>query len=158
MKAAFTILFDQRKITVKKLLCLAIIILFFFVNQQEVYAHRMLIDLLEDERGVLQLIYDDGTVAPNATVKMYDEDGNVLSEGTTDEDGYFSYSNPGNVEEVVADDGLGHRARINYEGEEEFWDGVPRYMRGLLGVSVFSFVAALTYLISQNKKNNENKS
>ena len=153
MKVAFTILFDQRKINVKKLMCIAMIIFFFFVNQQEVYAHRMLIDLLEDERGVLQVKYDDGTVAPNAAVKMYDEDGDIVKEGTTNEDGYFNYSSPGNVEEVVADDGLGHRARTKYEGEEEFWDGVPRYMRGLLGVSVLSFIAALTYLISQNKNN-----
>lgn len=113
-----------------------------------VFAHRMLIETPEE--GVILVRYDDGTAAGRADVTLYDEDGQTLEEGKVNEEGLFHFGPDIQPHRIVADDGMGHRARW-VEGEVDTWHVFPRWQRGMLGVSIFLFIAAFAYYKKREK-------
>ncbi len=106
-------------------------------------AHRMIIE--EVEEGIVLVRYDDGTEARVASVSTFNQEGEVVAEGTVDENGRFHYDKDIDAYRFVADDGLGHRATwVNEEDEETTGlASVPLPVRAILGVSVCLFVAAI---------------
>ncbi|GAB3801216.1 hypothetical protein [Virgibacillus kimchii] len=115
-------------------------------------AHRMLIE--HDEAGFIHVRYDDGTGAGNAFVTAYDENGDVLFERKTDDDGILNYDKEWEIHRVVADDRMGHRA-VSTTGEEaSLLDSVPLSVRALFGFSILLFIAAF-FLLRTNKKSGD---
>ncbi|WP_026674100.1 hypothetical protein [Alkalihalobacterium bogoriense] len=89
-----------------KKVCVCLFIVFFIMGSH-VYAHKMLIEPLE--QGVVKVHYEDGSFSTRTVVSVYDEDEGLLEEGKLDEHGYFSYDNIDGAYLLVADDGIGHR-------------------------------------------------
>ncbi|MCT8137289.1 hypothetical protein H1D32_05740 [Anaerobacillus sp. CMMVII] len=89
------------------------ILLFFLVtgmifSQMDfAYAHKMVIETVE--AGKIRVVYEDGSFSRRTIVILYDANGNELSRGSLDHEGYFFYD-PKKVSLVVANDGIGHRA------------------------------------------------
>ena len=123
-------------------------LIFILLFTSPVFAHRMLIEV--ETEGLLQVKYDDNTPAGLARVELYDMDNHLIAEGETDENGYFEYSTSLTPHEIVANDGLGHRARWQ-EGQMDFWYGSPTWMRALLGVSFFLVIGIITHYLGNKK-------
>lgn len=129
-------------------LVLAMVLVLLLAAGGTAFAHRMLIERVES--GLIQVRYDDGTRAGLAGVTLYDGEGNIIAEGPADEEGFFHYDPVKRPNRIVADDGMGHRARW-MEGEIDRREAVPRWQRVLLGVSVFVFIAALANYFMRKK-------
>ncbi len=55
--------------------------------------------------------FGDGSVTKGSSVTVYDQDGTVLLEGKTDEEGFFSFPVPVKADlKIVLDAGMGHTA------------------------------------------------
>ncbi|MCK8826463.1 hypothetical protein MWH25_01700 [Natroniella acetigena] len=125
----------------KFLKMIVIICLIVGVVGTSAYAHRMIVD--EPENGEVQVRFDDGTVAPDADVTLYDEAEEVILEGQTDQDGILSYDPAIEPYQVVASDDVGHRAVWSSDGEGEgFFMMLPAWARILLGLAILVFLAA----------------
>lgn len=105
------------------------------------FAHRMLIEPVED--GKIRVIFDDGTSSSEADVAVYDAEGEKLKEGLVDEEGYFSYEDIPGAASIVSSDSMGHRAEWEI-GEEAPESGV-NFLRVLVVVFVFGLVSAVFY-------------
>lgn len=111
------------------------------------YAHRMLVRPIEP--GLVQVVYDDGTVSGRAQVTLYDENDEEIYQGNVNEEGYFEYDTSLGPVLIVADDGVGHRAQwtVGEEVEEE----ASMALKVTLTVSALVFVAAV-FQYKNNKK------
>ena len=67
-----------------------IILLFFVVGSMSVSAHRIYLDVVQQTITV-EAYYGDGKAAKNADITVYTSDGEVYLNGTTDENGRFSF-------------------------------------------------------------------
>ncbi len=119
-----------------------LVFLLVIMGNTPALAHRMLVEVIDE--GAIKVRYDDGTMAGRARVTFYDEDGQILEEGITNEGGIYYYDLNVNPNRVVADDGMGHRARW-VEGQTDAWDYFPRWQRAFFGVAIFMFIAAISY-------------
>ncbi|SDY96593.1 hypothetical protein [Tindallia californiensis] len=140
----------------KKQLIPILSLIFILLLTSTAFAHRMLIEI--ENEGLLKVKYDDNTSAGFADVQLFDEDNQLLLEGKTDENGYFQYDTAIKFYRLVADDGLGHRARWR-DGQTESLHGVPIWMSTLLGISFFLLIAAIIhYRSNQGRKTPSYKS
>ena len=124
-----------------------LVFLLVIMGSTPALAHRMLIEVIDEgviDEGAIKVRYDDGTMAGKASVTFYNEDGQVLEEGITNEGGIYYYDLNMKPNRIVADDGMGHRARW-VAGQTDAWDYFPRWQRALLGVAIFLFIAAISY-------------
>ncbi len=112
-------------------------------------AHRMIIEHVDDR--VIQVRYDDGTPAKLAVVTTYDADGRQLFKHEVNDEGYLDYEHQSDVHRLVANDGLGHRASSIQE-DTNGMEGIPVFIRALLGVSFLSFIGAVFYVRTRKKK------
>ncbi len=133
----------------KKIHIITIAFLLILFYPGTVSAHLMIIEQVEE--GLMVVRYDDGTRAARAEVTLYDEGGNVISEGKVDREGYYSYDPSLPLYRAVADDGMGHRASW-VRGEESLWLEIPRWLRALVGVSIFLFIASYASYRSGKRK------
>ncbi|WP_096201843.1 hypothetical protein [Bacillus sp. FJAT-45350] len=120
-----------------------LILSFFIVDLA--HAHRMLVEVKEDS---IHVRYDDGTNAELAVVSGYDEEHNLLFEGTVNEDGYYELEPRLDIARITADDGIGHRASWSNEQEqntESNLDQIPLLIRALLGISILVFIASFFF-------------
>lgn len=112
-------------------------------------AHRMIVDY--EKEGLIKVRFDDRTAAVAANVEIYDADDNLLKEGQTDGEGYFSFDPSLSLHRAVADDGAGHQAEYVMGQKESFLMGLPAWLRGLAGITIFLLLAAFVYRIKQNR-------
>jgi len=101
-------------------------------------AHRLLV--LPVEPGRVQVLYDDHSPARQAEVILYDLDQGELVRGQVDEEGYFIYDPKLPVANLVANDGMGHRATWNPDVEPA--RETPKGPVVMLVIAVMVFVAA----------------
>ncbi|OIJ14135.1 hypothetical protein BKP35_08025 [Anaerobacillus arseniciselenatis] len=134
------------KIRLKQNLLLIIVI--FLMQPEEVFAHRMLVEVVDD--GVIQVRYDDGTRSGIAKVTAYDDLGDLLFEENVNENGIVYFDSSINIAQIVADDGMGHRATWTNDREEPI-PLIPVWMRTLLGVSLLLFIASFFHYRNQKK-------
>ena len=121
----------------------------------EISAHRMLIE--EISEGSVEVGFDDGTVADNVEVRLYDAEENVIEEGTTDQEGIYEYDSDLDVERVVAEDDMGHRADLipgESGGEEGFIQSLPVWLRTTAGVGVLLLTAVMSKYFRKDKGDN----
>lgn len=119
-------------------------ILITLLISSPVLAHRMLIVQDGNESFVVQ--YDDGTAAAQATVYVYDDQGEVLLTEQTDSNGSVSIPSHISYSRIVATDGMGHQVTwVPHEqtGITSVIEGIPLWARALLGCSLLIFIAAL---------------
>lgn len=76
----------------------------------------MLIQPVND--GLIQVVFDDDSIAYRSDVVVYDANGEILKEGRADLDGYFDYSDVLNPVTIVASDDWGHRAQWEVGADE----------------------------------------
>lgn len=127
---------------------LAISLLIFY--ETPAYAHRLLIRPIES--GVVRIVYDDDTVVGKAEVIIYGENEIVLEQGQVDADGYYKYDKNLPIVLIVANDGLGHRARWTYGDEVK--EELPILPKAVLTVAVLVFVAAFFHYRNTNTNTN----
>lgn len=128
---------------------LLLLVTLFLVQPDSVFAHRMLVEMVDV--GVIQVRYDDGTRSGIAIVNAYDGHGESIFEETVNEDGIVYYDTSITVHQIVADDGMGHRATWTLD-RDDVQPHTPVWMRALLGVSLLLFVASYFHY-RKNKKN-----
>ncbi|MBS4021035.1 MAG: response regulator [Dethiobacter sp.] len=114
----------------------------FLFLQIPAFAHRMLIRPIEP--GLIQVVFDDDTVAKGAQVTLYDEGEEQLVQGNSDGEGFFKYDSKLPVALAVADDRIGHRA--TWQPDQEIKEELPKLPVAVLTLSVFIFVAAFFHL------------
>ncbi|MBU8906364.1 hypothetical protein [Desertibacillus haloalkaliphilus] len=112
--------------------------LLFFNNEHIAFAHRMVVDV---ESNHVHVRYDDGTNAPLAVVTGYNEENRLLFEGEVNKNGQYMFDENLDVNYVMADDGLGHRAAWRKTETNSSLSAVPVSIRALLGVSILFFIA-----------------
>lgn len=101
-------------------------------------AHRLLV--LPVEPGRVQVMYEGNSVARQAEVVLYDLEQRELVRGQVDEEGYFIYDPKLPVANLVANDGMGHRATWNPDVEPA--RETPKGPVVMLVIAVMVFVAA----------------
>ncbi|MFD2043529.1 hypothetical protein ACFSTA_03980 [Ornithinibacillus salinisoli] len=119
-----------------------------FSSPYTVFAHKMIVEQVED--GRIYVRYDNGTPAPLAYVTIYDKNGKIQLEEGVDENGYLNYEKGLDVHRIIADDGMGHRAASNLN-ENTTVSTIPIFIRALLGVSILLFIGA-SYFFRTNTK------
>lgn len=117
------------------------------------FAHRILLEMRGDDAVAVR--YDDGTPARQTSVRLYDDDGNVIASGATDAQGVFNFDPSLNPYRAVADDGMGHRAEW-MEGRIEAIDAIPLWLRAALGLGILLFIGAVFYFRGLFKSEAEN--
>ncbi|MGQ3685705.1 MAG: hypothetical protein ACUBOA_11990 [Candidatus Loosdrechtia sp.] len=125
-----------------------VIMLTLLLPLEHVFAHLMLVEKIEE--GVLLVRYDDGSASVGTTVILYDQEGNILSEGNTDSQGLYHYDPRKPAYRAVANDTMGHRAHW-VKGRTNIWLEIPIWMRILLGASILLFIASYAYYRSDKK-------
>ncbi|CEI72107.1 hypothetical protein [Romboutsia hominis] len=96
----------------KKLLLVLTMAATFTLSTIGVFAHGL---HYENEGTVFSVTYDDGTPTKNAVVLVYDEAGNQIHEGKTDENGSFEYGEIDGAAKLLVNDGNGHQAEYEME-------------------------------------------
>jgi hypothetical protein len=105
----------------------------------------MIIDADED---LLSVRYDDNTAASLSIVRLYNENDEVIWEGSVDSDGRVRVP-ISQYAKAVAEDGLGHRTTyIPGQVQRE----LPRYLAAALGVSFLLFIASFSHYLSREKE------
>lgn len=85
---------------------LAMVAIFVVSLSLPAYAHKMIIEPVED--GKIQVMYDGGSAATRSEVKVYNSDDEVIAEGKVDDEGYFEFDEK-EASYLEADDGMGHK-------------------------------------------------
>ena len=137
------------------IVCSALLLLALF-DPQTASAHRMIIE--HSEKGIIQVRYDDGTSAGVAQVTAYDADGEILFEREADDNGTLEYEEELAVQQITADDGMGHRATWTKEDKASILEDIPLFVRAIFGVSILVFLAAIFFLRSDKKSKDGEKS
>ncbi|MFN7251460.1 MAG: hypothetical protein ACK4M9_11795 [Anaerobacillus sp.] len=122
-------------------------LLFFAIQPESVLAHRMIVELVEP--GKIKVRYDDGTKSGIALVKAFDEEGHSLFEKYVDDNGYVYFDRTIRVHQLIADDGIGHRATWISDHASNQLD-IPIWIRALLGVSILLFTATFFHYRKHN--------
>ncbi|SDM11712.1 hypothetical protein [Halarsenatibacter silvermanii] len=128
----------------KKFLALTVILAaaVLLMMTGEASAHRMMIE--EISEGKIEVGFDDGTVAENVEVELYDGEENLVDEGVTDEEGIYEFDTAMEVERIVASDDMGHRAVLTPESDQEnknFLQVLPLWLRTSTGVGILLLIA-----------------
>ncbi|MFO7839602.1 MAG: hypothetical protein R6X08_08915 [Desulfosalsimonadaceae bacterium] len=83
-------------------------------------AHTPLCSCWENGDGTVSCEggFSDGSSAAGAAVRVVDENGKVLEEGSMDERGMFTFEKPEGPYKVILDAGPGHKVEV--DGEDIF--------------------------------------
>lgn len=114
-----------------------IVITILLVSAVPAYAHKMVIEPLED--GVIKVQYDDGSFSERTEVKVYNSKDEVIEEGKLDEEGKFTYDKSKEVSYIIAEDGLGHKAEWKIGEESKKDSGGSKWVK--IGAVVLVLVA-----------------
>ena len=125
----------------------ALLIILYCFQAEPAWAHRMLIR--QEEPGVLRVFYEGGQAAGQARVTLLDAEERELGAGPVDEDGRFTFDPRLRPARAVADDGLGHRAVLNFAADDAA--EVPLYARAIFGLALLLFAAGFFYYRAQKK-------
>ena len=119
-----------------------------FLLPSTVSAHRMIVEPVEE--GIVKVIYDGGRIARRAEVVVYDEAGSEIARGGLDEKGHFYYPLDQGDVQVVADDGLGHRAE--WKTGDSHGDGLSRAVTVILVLLGFVIIALVFHYRVKNQE------
>lgn len=90
------------------------LVLVFLLSVTSIYAHSLFFTLMDNEDGTVELsgMYSTGEVPVRTSVRLINtENGNVIWQGDTDENGECTFNKPDIPYEVELDAGPGHVAR-----------------------------------------------
>jgi len=99
--------------------------IFLFLSSINLFAHRVdVFPYIENGKIVVEGYFSDGTPARNSKVEIYNEKGEKITEGKTNEKGFCSFPIPENSQrlKIVLIASMGHRAEIFFSSEEKFED------------------------------------
>ena len=122
---------------------IVLIMCFLMIFSTAVYAHKMIIDPVED--GVIQVLYDDGSFSSRTEVTVYNSDDEVIESGDLDDEGRFTYDPDGSAEYIVADDGMGHKAEWTIGEEASASSHASKYVKIGVVVLVLVGIAGIYY-------------
>lgn len=126
-----------------------LVLLIFLLSLTTVYAHRMMIDPVEDTR--IWVGYEDGTTVENINIQVLNEEEEIIAEETADEEGYYSFENYPEAHSIIADDGMGHRVTWVVGEPAVYREGWGRYLR-ILGVLTLFILVAIYFQRKIKKK------
>ena len=127
-----------------------LILLLLTVASMSVSAHRIYLDVVQQTITV-EAYYGDGKAAKNADITVYKADGEIYLNGTTDEDGLFSFKIVEGVDSknlTIEVEHVGHKDSITIgvssvatEGDEPFlpFQAIAGfgYILGITGIVTF---------------------
>ncbi|MBM7542371.1 hypothetical protein [Amphibacillus cookii] len=148
--------------TIKKTTYIIVVISFFIsgflYNMETIKAHRLMIEI--EKKGQLGVYFDDGTTASDATVSAFDESGQLIFEEQVDKNGQLTYDPALTIHRFIAEDNFGHRAST-MEKDTHIVKEIPAFIRIMIGISCFTFIATFFSFRHQYKeakeKNNEKR-
>ncbi len=127
-----------------------LVVLMVLLSLSTVYAHRMMIDPVEDTK--IWVGYEDGDTIESITVQVLDLEGEVLAEDRVDDEGYYSFENEPDAHSIVADDGMGHQVTWVVGEPTVYREGWRKYIRIIGIVTVFALVALFFRIRSRKAK------
>ncbi|ABR46753.1 hypothetical protein Amet_0526 [Alkaliphilus metalliredigens QYMF] len=137
----------------KRISIICMIILLFAFTVSPVYAHKMLIEPIED--GVIKVNYEDGSVSSRTEVVVYDSNGAEILTGSLDENGYFYYDTDLDATRIVADDGLGHRVEWQVGDPAVYSNHGSKWKKISLVVAIFVVIGSVFFLRNKKAKEKE---
>ncbi len=101
-------------------LAIAAGVLFWSLAAAPSGAHELGVEYrIESGRLEVEAFYDDGSLAPNATVQLQDEGGTVIHSGTTDAAGRYAFEGvAAGAYRLLVEDATGHFARLRLTVDE----------------------------------------
>jgi len=91
--------------------------IFLVLSSINLFAHRVdIFPYIENGKIVVEGYFSDGTPARNSKVKIYNENGEKIAEGKTDEKGICSFPIPENTDRLKISliAGMGHRTETSF--------------------------------------------
>lgn len=113
-------------------------LLLFTLLAPSVFAHRLLID--PKEPGVIKVIYEDGSYSTRTLVYVYDKQGNEISFGKLDSNGYFHYDHE-KAFIITATDGIGHRTEWTVGEQIVFKSDPHRWVTAAIVLFILGCIA-----------------
>jgi nickel transport protein len=138
----------------KGIISLSIAVFFIFALIAPVTAHNM--DLIYKTKEIEVFVeFEGGSVAREAKVKVFDPAGNLYVEGTTDENGTFSFEpgKEGGKWKITAEHS-GHKETVLMEGSEVQSGGsieLPLYTRIAAGFGYLIGIAGIALIFISRK-------
>lgn len=133
----------------QRIFTLTLITIFLLFHALPVYAHKMMIEPVED--GKIKVTYADGSFSSRTVVTVYDENGTEVAQGPLDEEGYFSYD-ISTAHSFVAEDGLGHRSEWTIGEEGQAKSDPHQWITVGIVVLIFVIVAIIFSKRAKKKK------
>ncbi|MFC1749494.1 hypothetical protein ACFL2V_11885 [Pseudomonadota bacterium] len=98
----------------------AIIVLFSMGISQFAYAHKVnLFAYAEEGEVFVEGYFVDGKKAQNSTVQVFNASGELVVEGTTDDEGIYRFSTPGKSDlKITLNAGMGHKGEFSLSADE----------------------------------------
>ncbi|RXI98626.1 hypothetical protein DS745_20130 [Anaerobacillus alkaliphilus] len=125
---------------------LCLLVLFFFSQVDQVFAHKMFIEPVKE--GTVKVQYEDGSFSKRTVVYVYDEKGNEIQKGALDDKGYF-YFDPLQAKVLNASDGIGHYTEWQVG---ETMNGKSLYSRWASAIVVLLCCLVIALLFSSRSK------
>lgn len=144
----------------KVIIRLSITVFFIVALTAPVAAHNMNLTYKTKEIEVF-VEFEGGSVAREARVKVFDPTGNLYVEGTTDENGTFSFE-PGEEggKWKITTEHSGHKETVLMEGPEVQSGGsieLPLYTRVAAGFGYLIGIAGIALIIISRKTRRKDK-
>lgn len=96
-----------------------VLLIHVFAFSFPAYAHKVYVFSWAEGEMVYTESYSGDKKINNGLIKVYSMNGDLILEGKTDENGLFSFLNPGKGElKIVLEAGMGHRAECTFEDDE----------------------------------------
>ena len=108
----------------KSYLILIFIFLIIIIMDASVFAHKVnIFAYVEGDKVYSESYFNDGKKCVGSKIEVFDNQGNILLEGLTDEEGMFSFEIPsedviGGDLKVVLSASMGHRAEYIIRADE----------------------------------------
>lgn len=119
-----------------------ILLLILSLSISTVYAHRMMIEPVDEH--TIQVVYENGDGIKHAGIRILDENGEVIEEGKADEKGYYSLDDSDRAHSVIAEDGTGHQATWAVGSAVESHGEWTHYIR-IIGVAAALILLSLYF-------------
>ena len=128
---------------------IVLIVCFLMVFSTVAFAHKMVIEPVED--GVVKVYYEGGDFSSRTEVTVYDSHDQVIQSGQLDDEGKFTYDTNSDAEYLVADDGMGHKAEWTIGEEASSSSHASKYIKIAVVVLVLAGIAGIYYVRKRKK-------
>ncbi len=110
------------------------------------FAHKMIIEPVGE--GQVKVMYDGGNPATRASIKVYNENDEVIEEGPVNEEGIFEFD-ASKASYLESDDGMGHKDIWEVGDEVKAPDNSSKFLK--IGIVVVVLAAVAFFATKKGK-------